>query len=57
MYIGVYGCVYVYNIKEEEVIVLGGGLGDMKRVGGGREWGGNDVNIVFLYEILKVKLK
>ena len=57
MHIGVYGCVHVYNIKEEEVIALGGGLGDMKRVGGGRERGGNDVNIVPLYETLKVKSK
>lgn len=48
------GCVHVYNIKEEEVIALEGALGVMRRAGGGREWGRHDVNVVLLYEILKV---
>lgn len=45
-----YMCI---TIIKEELMYLGGRLGDMERVRCGRRKKGNDVNTILLYENLK----
>lgn len=53
MHVWVFMYVYICNNNTEEVIHLRRRFGGTGRVGGGRERGGNGVNIVLTSEIKK----